>query len=603
MAIINRLSPKVADMIAAGEVVDRPASVIKELIENSIDADARSVTAEIRRGGMSYMRVTDDGNGMSPEDALTAFLRHATSKLHDERGLESIKTLGFRGEALAAISAVSRVELKTREREADSGVIVTLEGGSDTGNGASPVGCPYGTTIVVQDLFFNTPARFKFMKTDNAEGAACVNAALRQALSHPELAFRMIKDGTDTFSTNGSGDVRDTVYALLGRDFALGLTDVPENGDETMSITGLVTRPNTARGNRTAQYFFVNGRYVKSQMLSAALERAFVNILPGGRFPGCVLYIKMRENLVDVNVHPAKTEVKFMFERAVFDLVHYSAKGAISGRIAQPVRAEHLPNPPSAPTPPLISESVSAPPRNTTLTGTEPSRTAQNLAPMPEPINATRHQEIIRELYQRPEQSDDTRIPIPAQTPDYKYIGEAYGGYIILELPSELLFIDKHAAHERILFDRLKAREHLPMPQILIVPSVIEPGREDAALVLDNLPILEGLGFSIDDFGNGALAVRQVPSDIELSDIAELIAEVAESIRLGDRPGNLSREDEILSTVACKAAIKLGKNSDPREFTPLIAAVMSGQITHCPHGRPVVFRLSRDTIEKAIKRK
>jgi DNA mismatch repair protein MutL len=597
MSIINKLSPKVADMIAAGEVVDRPASVIKELIENSIDADAHSITVEIRRGGMSYIRVTDDGKGMSAEDAPVAFLRHATSKLHDERGLEAIRTLGFRGEALAAISSVSRAELSTRERGADSGVTVNLEGGSGIGEGAIPVGCPEGTTIIIQDLFFNTPARFKFMKTDNAEGAACVNAALRQALSHPELSFRMIKDGAETFRTNGGGDVRDTVYALLGRDFALGLTAVPESGDDTMSVTGLITAPKSARGNRTAQYFFVNGRYVKSPMLSAALERAFVNLLPGGRFPGCVLYIKMRENLVDVNVHPAKTEVKFMFERAVFDLVHYAVKGALTGTppsLSEPYAADssQLPEP-----------SRAAPPLNTASALPEPV----SYSHLSEPVPSLQHQEIIHELYRRSDVPEHpAQIELSADAPDlpeYTYIGEAYGGYVILELPSELMFIDKHAAHERILFDRLKARERLPMPQLLLAPSVIEPGREDAALILDNLPILERLGFSIDDFGNGALAVRQIPSDIELSGVAELIAEIAESIRLGDRPGNLSREDEVLSTVACKAAVKLGKNSDPREFEPLIGAVLSGQITHCPHGRPVSFSLPRDTIEKGIKRK
>ncbi|MDR0818239.1 MAG: DNA mismatch repair endonuclease MutL, partial [Oscillospiraceae bacterium] len=329
MNIIHRLSPQIADMIAAGEVVERPASVVKELIENAIDADASSITVELRRGGMSYLRVTDNGRGMSPEDAPTAFLRHATSKIKDERGLEAINTLGFRGEALAAVSSVSRVELQTRERGAASGVTMTLEGGIDAGGGAIPAGCPEGTTIIVNDLFFNTPARLKFMKTDSAEGSAAVNAALRCALSYPEIAFRVIKDGVEVFRTSGNGDVRDCVYTLLGREAALNLIEIPDSGDDTMSVRGLITSPSAVRGNRGAQYFFVNRRYIKSQLLTAALEQAFKTMIPGGRFPGCVLYITLRANSVDVNVHPAKTEIKFLYDRAVFDLVHYAVKSAL----------------------------------------------------------------------------------------------------------------------------------------------------------------------------------------------------------------------------------------------------------------------------------
>jgi len=591
-------------MIAAGEVVERPASVVKELIENAIDADAKNITIEIRRGGMSFIRVTDDGCGISPEDVPTAFLRHATSKIKDESGLEAIGTLGFRGEALAAISSVSRVELTSRERGAKNGVTISLEGGVEVESGDSVVGCPEGTTIIIRDLFFNTPARLKFMKSDSAEASAAINAALRCALSHPELSFKMVKDGEEVFRTPGNGEILDAAYALLGREFALKLAVIPESGDATMSVKGLVTLPDNVRGNRGMQHFFVNGRYVKSQLLTAAVEQAFRTLLPHGRFPGCVVYITLRPNMVDVNVHPAKTEVKFMYERSVFELVHYAVKAAIGLPIntkkneeieqVEPVKEANVP---FAPAQAVYKSSI-----------------------LPEPQSY--HQEVIRELYARPAEPidiikqeigkvpQDTFIepkelyPVKAvEIPEYRLIGEVYTGYIVVELPAELLFIDKHAAHERIIFNRIKAEKRPPMSQVLLAPVTVETSTETAALILENVNIIDKLGFTVSDFGAGTLVIREIPSNIELSDISSLIEEIAESIKLGNRPGTLSREDEVLSTVACKAAIKLGKNSDPKEFTPLIEAVLTGQITHCPHGRPIVFRLPRETIEKAIKRK
>jgi DNA mismatch repair protein MutL len=609
MSKISKLSPQVADMIAAGEVVERPASVVKELIENAIDAGAHSITIELRRGGMSYLRVTDDGCGISAEDAPNAFLRHATSKIHDERGLEAIGTLGFRGEALAAVASVSRVELLSRESGAKDGITLTLEGGADDGNGVTAAGCPEGTTIIVRDLFFNTPARLKFMKTDSAESAAAVAAALRCAMSHPELAFRVIKDGDDVFRTDGSGDTKECVYALLGRDFALNLRELPPSGDDTMSVAGLITPPNQVRGNRGAQYFFVNGRCVRSQILTAALEQAYRTLLPGGRFPGCVLYLTMRANYVDVNVHPAKTEIKFLFERAVFDLIHYAVKSTLNLRAGVP------PSTPHSAAPSVVADSVVADSISARLTGSPPSERVDSISAgssvaakiLPE------HQTVIPELFSRqkpPEtaqkliKSDTETSQIDANfTPDFTIIGEVYGGYIIVQCDTELLFIDKHAAHERIIFDRLKSRREPSMPQILLTPLIVEPGREEFELILSNLDILENLGFSIEDFGGGALAVRQIPSEIDFSDISALIGEIADSIRLGAKVGSLGRIDEILSTVACKAAIKVGKASDIREFAPLVNAVLAGQISNCPHGRPVTFRLPKEQIEKAIRRR
>ncbi|MDR2530950.1 MAG: DNA mismatch repair endonuclease MutL, partial [Oscillospiraceae bacterium] len=448
MTMINRLPPQVADMIAAGEVVERPASVVKELVENSIDAGAKSITVELRRGGMAMLRIADDGAGMSPEDAPTAFLRHATSKLRDERGLEAIGTLGFRGEALAAVASVSRIELTTRRCGASSGVTLSLEGGIDVGGGATPVGCPEGTTIVVRDLFFNTPARLKFMKTDSAESAAAVNAAVRSAMSHPEIAFRVLKDGEEVFRTSGSGDIKDCVYALLGRDTALSLVEIPESGDASAGVRGLISDPTHVRGNRSNQFFFVNNRYVKSQLLQAALEQAYRNLIPSGRFPACVLYLTLRLNAVDVNVHPAKTEIKFLYERAVFDLVHYAVKSRLTAR-----QATATPEPRNA-----TSE-----PRNATPEPRNATPEPRNATPEPRStVNEAAHYQVVAELYTR-SQAELSSMPIaehqaepPVEPPTephtiaepgsltppdpgYRIVGEVYGGYIVVELESELL--------------------------------------------------------------------------------------------------------------------------------------------------------------------
>ncbi|MBR5094530.1 MAG: DNA mismatch repair endonuclease MutL, partial [Oscillospiraceae bacterium] len=350
MSVINILPPHVADMIAAGEVVERPASVVKELMENAFDAGARSITVEIRGGGATYIRVTDDGCGMAPEDAGVAFLRHATSKLKDERGLEAIGTMGFRGEALAAISAVSHIELRTRRPQDEAGTLVTLSAGDIQEMG--PVGCPAGTTMIVRDLFFNTPARLKFLKSDRSEAAACVQAALRCALGRPEVSVRLIRDGSEEFFSPGDGRQESCAYALLGRDLAMSL--LPCRGeDEGMKVSGSISSPSAGRGDRRAQYLFCNGRYIKSQLLQAALEQAYKNSLLTGRYPGCVLYLELSPGSVDVNVHPAKTEVKFSYERRVFDLVYHAALSALQreDRTAAPAEpvASASPADPTAP--------------------------------------------------------------------------------------------------------------------------------------------------------------------------------------------------------------------------------------------------------------
>jgi DNA mismatch repair protein MutL len=591
-SVIRVLPSRVADMIAAGEVVERPASVIKELVENSYDAGATAVTVEIRRGGMSLIRVTDNGCGISAADAPNVFLRHATSKIYDEQGLEAISTLGFRGEALAAISSVSRVELKTCQNGAESGTLVTAEGGSVTD--ISPCGCPEGTTFIVRDLFFNTPARLKFMKTDSAEATAAAACALRCALSRPDVALRFIKDGDEQFSAGGTNsgtgelNLRDTAYSLLGREFALSLTDV-QSGDATLSCHGLVTAPTVQLGNRGKQYFFVNGRYIKSQLLTAALEQAYKNYLPHGRFPGCVLYIELRPNMVDVNVHPAKTEVKFLFERAVFDCVHNACKQLTDNKY-------QITNTGAAPIAPVLATVPARPNVEYSSPPIEPAYTDNVLPPKPQ-LSIVNYPLSI----DSPSSADEI-IDYQLPTLNYKIIGEAYNGYIIVETPEELLFIDKHAAHERIIFDRLKADAHAELPQILLAPVILEPNTEDCGLILDNLELFEKLGLLIEDFGGGTLIVRELPANCDPGDCQSLLEELCTRLRNGDRPGYLPKEDEVLAGVACKAAVKLGRASDPIEWTPIAKAVLSGSIKTCPHGRPVSFTISRGFIEKKVSR-
>lgn len=632
MASITVLPPHVADLIAAGEVVERPASVIKELMENAIDAGATALTVEIRSGGMTYLRVTDNGCGIPAGEAETAFLRHATSKLQDARGLEAIGTLGFRGEALAAISAVSRIDLLTRVRGAEEGLSLSLEAGHTVSR--SPAGCPEGTTMIVRDLFFNTPARLKFMKSDRAEGQAVSAAVLRCALSHPELSVRYIKDGAEESHTPGDGRADSAVYALLGRDFAKSLLPV-----KTDKLSGFIAAPAAARGNRGFQFFFVNGRFVKSATLQAALEQAFRNNIPQGRFPAAVLYLTLPASAVDVNVHPAKTEVKFLQEREVFDSVYYGVLAALSD--AAPPRELHLEQrtektPVPAPAPradafrrvpaaeyraelkkaetaksriPVFPEWEQGStlrekpviPYQTRLSQvTEAARTVQ-AEKAPEPVPAARAAAPV----QRPERSAETlqlaESPVEKEVLPVRVVGEALQTYIVAEQGESLLLIDKHAAHERIIFDRLQAGEGEIMSEFLLTPVPVHLG-EKAAVVQENRALLEQLGFAVEEFGGDAVLVRAVPAECFPKDVAPMLEELAEKLSAARAPGQLGLRDEILHSVACKAAIKAGSESSRQELEALALRVASGEIKYCPHGRPVAVTLTKKELDKAFKR-
>ena len=642
MPVINVLQPHVADMIAAGEVVERPASVVKELVENSLDAGAKNITVEIRGGGATYIRVTDDGCGMAPEDAGVAFLRHATSKLHDEKGLEAISTMGFRGEALAAISAVSKIELNTRRRGDASGTRVVLEAGDIQEMFAA--GCPDGTTMTVRDLFYNTPARLKFLKSDRSEASACQLAALRCALGHPEVSIRFIKDRNEEFFTPGDGKQESCVYSLMGRDMATQmLRCTGENNG--IRVTGFVSSPAYGKGNRSAQFFFCNGRFIKSQLLQAAVEQAYKNTLLTGRYPACALYIELGYGSVDVNVHPAKTEVKFSEERKVFDAVHYAVLSALAGerQTAEIKLSESTKKAVGAK--PDFYQSMSAEKfRESGYAAPKPVQpqpaavTATAVSSLRPPVSAVRPVQPVqmslraepaeyetepkpensRILPEKPEKSETEpafsqdmpakAVEKPVQNvesrpiPDHKIVGEALKTYIIVEQDDKLILIDKHAAHERMIFDRLKAQERELMAQNLLIPVTIHPNGDDMDAITENAALLYELGFEIEPFGERELIVRAVPADMDAGDVPAAIEEICEKLRRGKCPDAQSARDEILHTVACKAAIKAGWDTHPKELEAVVDAVISGQVRYCPHGRPVSVTLTRKELDKQFKR-
>jgi len=608
----------VADLIAAGEVVERPASVVKELVENALDAGATAITLEIKGGGLTYIRVTDNGSGMEKSDAETAFLRHATSKLATGQDLEAIGTLGFRGEALAAIAAVSRIDLLTCQSEAGAGTGVTVEAGRVTD--VSPAGCPVGTTIIVRDLFFNTPARLKFMKSDKAEGAAITAMLVSSALSHPGVSFRYIKDEKEEYHTPGDGQIRSAIYTLLGRTFAKSLVEVDNRGEE-IAVSGFVTAPEESRGNRGHQYFFVNGRQIRSKFLAAALERAYQNTLLSGKFPGCILYLALNPRAVDVNVHPAKTEVKFLYEKEVFDAVYYSVLAALDQSTHMPEislskgtqRVLDAPPPPvsggskaSDTQPPPLSDPGTL--RDTAAVVYQSRFPLPDASPAPPPIAQTAlplpTSNSENKAPAPPEKSPAPSDPaeIASEMPPYRVIGEALGTYILVEQGDTLLFIDKHAAHERILFAALQSEDYAPMPQILLEPIIVDLGPQITATLAEHAGYLAQFGFELDQFGLGTVAVRQVPEEIDLDHMEPFLSELAEKLIQGQSPDLQEIRDDIRHTIACKAAIKAGRRSDPLELHQLAGRVLAGEVKYCPHGRPISFCLSRAQLDKQVKR-
>ena len=681
MPKIIQLSSHVANLIAAGEVVERPASVVKELLENAVDAGASKITVEIRDGGMTFLRVTDDGCGMAPEDARTAFLRHATSKLRTAEDLAAIATCGFRGEALAAIASVSRIDLLTKTAGAVSGVSLRLEAGAIVEQ--SDAGCPEGTTIIVRDLFYNTPARMKFMKSDTVEGGKVTAAVQMQALAHPNVAFTLLRDGKQILQTPGTGGLQAAVYCVYGRECAK-MAQVDSRW-ENYSLSGFVSKPTDSRPSRNLQTFFVNGRPVKSKLLTAALEEAYRNQIMAGKFPACVLHLTLPANAVDVNVHPAKTEVKFLSEKAVFDCVHYGVLGALNKTPDRPqvqFKTTASPEPVSSRTGPqtgvaIPSKSAAPTPQSAPQTAplkgepkpffrtmtTEEFRnfsTAMKDAPKPQPAAAAamvskverpavsplretvmipavsepakepRHCEPVRTLaWQSPEISkkpekiatsackepprndaEDLKEPEVEQASiampevqDWRMVGELYNSYIIVEQGNEAFLIDKHAAHERILFDKLKANQEAISSQTLLAPLPCRLSADGAAELLANGKLLDELGFEVEEFGENTLLLRRIPMDLNEADAAEALEELANDLLTGKQEDKSALRDEMLHTVACKAAIKAGWVNDEKELLAVVKEVMAREdLKYCPHGRPICITLSKKQLERQFKR-
>ena len=665
MPKIIQLSPHIANLIAAGEVVERPASVVKELLENAVDAGASKVTIEIRDGGMTFLRVTDNGCGMNAEDARTAFKRHATSKLRTAEDLSTIGTMGFRGEALAAIASVSRIDLMTKTPGSISGVSLKLEAGDIIEE--SETGCPDGTTIIIRDLFFNTPARMKFMKSDTVEGGRVAAAVQMQALAHPEVAFQFLRDGKQVLSTPGNGGLQAAVYCVYGRECAQMVK--VESRWENYSLTGFVSKPTDARASRSLQTFFVNNRPVKSKILIAALEEAYRNQIMVGKFPACVLHLNLPANAVDVNVHPAKTEVKFLSEKAVFDCVHYGVLGALNKQQDRPQvqfkAPVTTPVQPAAPAPvkPAAVQSaapVKKEPFFRTMNTEEFKTFSEAFKEAPQPkkeaaiATAARierpAQQPLREFVMIPKAAEPVRAeppkpqsaplpakapelpiipeakplpkidPIPAPAPveepemeqavldmpqeqDWHMVGELYNSYIIVQQGDNAFLIDKHAAHERILFEKLKANQEKISSQSLLTPIPVRLSPSACSELLSNLDMMEELGFEIEEFGDNTLLLRQIPMDLSADLAAESVESLAADLLNGRREKKDTVRDELLHTVACKAAIKAGWKNDEQELLAVAKQVMAREdLKYCPHGRPICVTLSKKQLEKQFKR-
>lgn len=602
MPKINKLPPHVADLIAAGEVVERPASAAKELVENAIDAGAKAITVESKGGGSVFLRITDDGCGMSCEDAQKAFLRHATSKISTAEDLTHIKTLGFRGEALAAISAVSRIDLLTREHGGEFGTSIHAEGGEIVD--VAQAGCPLGTTIIVRDLFYNTPARRAFLKKENYEALQINGVITRAAQSHPEVAFSLMRDGREELRTSGNGELSACLHSLWGRDVAAQLASVKTKHLEG-ELTGFIARPSVTRGSREMQYFFVNGRPVRSRSMYAGLEEAFRHAIPNGRYPICSLHLTIPEQLYDVNVHPTKLEVKFAQERAIFEIVFAGVRDALSGSEEH----KHWTTPVTAHTTETVAEPAPA------YVAPKPVAVTPEYVEIPESAAGsyaqTRINTLVVECPPKPisieipkyEKTEQREQQILEKVDDFRFVGEVLGGFLIVEKDNELVLIDKHAAHERKLFEQLTANGEPPMSQSLIAPVIVTLAPNDCAVIVENEKLLSETGFDLSSFGGATVAIRAVPSGVEIPDAAAMLSEMAAILRKGKRTAWEVVRESLLEMVACKAAVKVGRGFSEREALEVVRWVMSDKnIWHCPHGRPVAVVLTREDINKQFLR-
>lgn len=666
MGKINVLDKHVAELIAAGEVVERPSSVIKELVENSIDAGATAITVEIKNGGVTFMRVSDNGSGILKEDIRPAFIRHATSKVKEEDDLDAIATLGFRGEALASVSSVSHLELITKAREEEIGTRYLIEGGEEVL--FEDAGCPDGTTFIIRDLFYNVPARMKFLKTDMAEGNAVSNVIDKIALSHPEIALTYIKDSKNILRTAGDGKLLSAIYAVYGRDFTRKLIPV----DYTLGgvrVTGFISSPENARPNRNMQNFFINHRFVICKTAMAAISEACKGSVMVGKFPSCVINLDMSFNAVDVNVHPTKLEVRFVNERPVFDAVYHAVKTALMNsekrvearlgndttkpikrvnpfELAQKVFRERDEQPavksiakpavrvnlqqeqikadalftmldePEVSVPKInmnakVADS-SSPVEDQYRRDIEEKRAAtaqESITPDPEseqpmPVGEGLDHPADQSAADVPEEPiEEPQLLIEVDDNAYRYIGEAFKTYVIIEKnPRELLLIDKHAAHERIIFEKLKKEKGSAYSQLLLTPLTVILNKIDYNAVIEHLDVFREAGFDIDDFGSGSIIVRSAPQYLPLEDIEPSVIEMAGYLSEHKKEIRSEKMEWIYANVSCRAAIKGGNNSTEQELIALAKQVEDEDIRHCPHGRPVCIVLKKHELERMFGR-
>lgn len=706
MAVIHVLDQHTAELIAAGEVVERPASAVKELVENAIDAGATQVTVSIERGGVSLIQVSDNGSGIEAEYIATAFIRHATSKIRTEADLDHICTLGFRGEALASIASVARVEVLTRTEQDEFACRYRIEGGTERGMEADAR--PVGTTITVRDLFYNTPARMKFLKKDSSEGTYVADAVSRAALSHPEVAVKFIREGKTQFQTPGDGTLRSAAYGVLGREFSKSLLEV----DGTVGlyrVHGLVTPPSACRASRGMQHFYINGRYVKNSTMMAALENAYKGTLMQGRFPGCVLMLKMPPELVDVNVHPAKTEVRFAREKDVFDAVYSAVKSvvllpasgerrfqfadstekipadgaketrtavpfspAVPARPNEPVPSVMHPAAPAAQEVPVrtyvasrlsvqagspapapreqdrdVWKSLPSEPETEGILRSAPLQLTKSYRPAREEmLDIAPTEEEVPHLQQstpaaeEPPKEPDGRMddqPVQAAPPaepagapalenqpvdsvempaaqqlalepepeiePLRYVGEVFKTYIITQRGEEMCLIDKHAAHERLIYEEL-AKNYGNVPsQMLLMPVPVQLNAEEKNALLGNLDLLRDAGVELDDFGGNTVMIRAVPADVQADDVEELAIELAAKLAKGAKDALSEKTEWVLHSISCRAAMKAGDKTRPEGLLRLAEQIMAGKVPpFCPHGRPIVLKLTRKELEKQFGR-
>ena len=673
MGKIHVLDKHIAELIAAGEVVERPSSVIKEVVENAIDAGATSITVEIQHGGTTFMRVTDNGCGIAREDVPTAFIRHATSKVQQQDDLDHIGTLGFRGEALASICAVSKVTLLTRTQDELAGTRYQIDGGESEA-GCEDAGCPVGTTLVIRDLFYNTPARMKFLKKDVSEANAVAGVVDRIALSHPEISFRFIRDGKNQLHTPGDGQLKSCIYAVYGKEFTSGLIPVDYQLDG-IKVTGFISKPSASRPTRSMQHFFINGRYVKSRTAMAALEEAFKGSIMVGKFPSCVLHLEISCEAVDVNVHPAKIEVRFINERPIFEAVYHGVKSALLAgdsrnemslktpfqvpaaekKMVTPPSGDAVPksvpreksnvleekqgekflqdpnsSPPEKPRELEEEPEISIPPK-TVFSAVKVSDIGQNLAyedamkhrylepkkeeEIPQTVDVAPAPAMPKALEQTEKKTapsgQSAGLPVVEQVSFEKeegkktrLIGEAFQTYILVEYgKDQLLLIDKHAAHERILYEKLKKESGKSCAQMLLeaVPVTLE--KEEYSALLEHRDLLEEAGLEVDDFGAGTVLVRSAPLSLDGTDIASAIIEIAGYLRLQKKDLHTEHLDWLYHNIACRAAVKAGNHSEPQELVDLARRLEEHpEIRYCPHGRPVSIVIRKKEIEKQFGR-